>query len=341
MARHHSRPAGNSNFRPARLATAGFLALTALASSGPVLAQAAADPAKGVPPGKTFKDCADVCPEMVVIPAGSGIMGSTHEEQTLQGVAPSFAEREGPQVTVTIAKPYAMSKTEITRGQYARFVADTKRDVPKQCAVYNKENDTWTGEFGNTWDNPGFAQTDDHPAVCISWTDATDYAAWMAKKTGKTYRLASEAEWEYAARGGAKTAYFWGDSVQPICEKANVMTSATIQAIGTPESWLDKLVCASDRSWSVPVGTFEPNAFGVHDMIGSVWEWISDCSSPTHEGAPLDGSPQTKGDCTKKMVKGGAFHSVPWLARPATRGTGQSGVNHPVAAGIRLVRVMD
>lgn len=300
----------------------------------------AADAAAGITPGKSFRDCAD-CPEMVVIPAGAANIGSTAEERLREGVPPAFGEREVPVVRVTIARPFAMAKTETTRGQFARFVGDTKRPTPPTCATHNKKTDTWAPVAGVSWDKPGFTQTDDHPAVCISWHDANDFAGWLAKMTGQRYRLASEAEWEYAARGGTGTARYWGDASQPVCEKASVMTSATFAAIGTPESWMDKLVCASDRSWTVPVGSFEANPFGLQDMLGSVWEWVADCATPDHHGMPTDGSPQMKGDCQRRVTKGGAFHSVPWLARPATRGSGQDPHNRPVASGIRVVRELN
>lgn len=303
----------------------------------PTIVVSATDAATGIIPGKTFRDCAD-CPEMVVIPPGSANIGSTHEERVREGVPPAFGEHEGPVVRVTIAKPFAMAKTETTRGQFEKFVAESNRPIPNSCATYIKKTDTWGPTEGMSWRTPGFAQTDEHPAVCISWVDANDFAQWLAKKTGKKYRLASEAEWEYAARGGTTTTRYWGDASQPICEKASVMTSATIAAIGTPESWMDKLVCASDRSWTIPVASFEANPFGLHDMLGSVWEWTADCASVDHVGMPTDGSPQMKGNCDRRGVKGGAFHSVPWLARPATHGAGQDPHNRPVASGIRVVR---
>lgn len=300
----------------------------------------AADAAAGKKPGETFQDCAD-CQTMVVIPAGSFKMGSTPEERAREGVPATFGDHEGPVRDITIAKPFAMATTETTRAQFARFVKATNRPIPTECATYNPDQDNWAGIEGNVanWQKPGFEQDDTHPVACVSYQDGVDYAAWLTRSTGQTYRLASEAEWEYVARAGTSTARYWGDGVNQICGKAHIMTTATFAAIGSAESWMDELVCADDRSWTVPVASFDANPWGVYDMLGNLWEWVADCAAPDHATLPADGSAQTTGgDCTKRITKGGAFHSRTWLARPATRGGGQSGVNRPVASGIRVVR---
>lgn len=305
----------------------------------PASAQAA-NAAAGKKPGETFKDCAE-CQTMVVIPAGKFKIGSTPEERAREGVPAAFGDHEGPVRDITIAKPFAIATTETTRGQWAQFVKETQRPIPTECATYNPNEDAWGGIKGNVanWQKPGFDQTDDHPAVCVGYQDATDYAAWLSKKTGQHYRLASEAEWEYAARAGTATARPWGDSVTPICTKAHIMTSATFAAIKNADSWTDELICSSDKSWTMPVASFDPNPWGVYDMLGNVWEWVADCAAHDHSTLPADGSPQNQGgDCNKRLTKGGAFHSRVWLARPGTRGEGQSGTNRPVASGIRVVR---
>jgi formylglycine-generating enzyme required for sulfatase activity len=310
----------------ATITLATFVALTggsALAADGPA---------------KPFRDCPD-CPEMVAIPAGGFKMGSTPEERAREGVPPAFGEREGPVVQVTFAKPFALAKTETTKGQFAQFVKETNRPDPPNCITYNQKTDSWGDARPDiSWKNAGFPQTDDHPAVCISWTDANDYAAWLAKKTGKPYRLASESEWEYAVRGGTTTERYWGDAIQPVCEKADIMSSGTFEAIGRAESWKDKLVCASENAWTIPVASFDPNPFGLYDMYGSVWEWVADCATPDHSTVPSDGKPVVKAGCDSRIVKGGAFHSVPWLIRPATRGAGIAPDNHPIASGFRVAR---
>ena len=257
-----------------------------------------------------------------------------------------FGDHEGPVIDVTIAKPFAMATTETTRGAFALFVHATNRPIPTECADYNPADDSWAGTKGKVvnWQNTGTNQTDAHPVGCVNWQDAADYAAWLSKKTGHTYRLASEAEWEYAARAGTKTTRYWGDSVTPICTKANIMTSGTYAAIKSSDAWTSELLCADNASWTKPVASYDPNSWGLYDMLGNGWEWVIDCAAPDHAKLPLDGTPQTAangGDCQHRLTKGGAFHSRIWLARPATRGGGQPPDNRPLAATIRVVRVLD
>ena len=322
------------------------LALLAIvAAPAATFATGAPDAAAGKKPGEVFQDCPD-CQKMVVIPAGAFKMGSTVEERAREGVPATFGDHEGPVRDITIAKPFAIAATETTRGQFARFVKATNRPIPTECADYNATDDSWAGTKGKVvnWQNPGFAQTDDHPVVCVSWQDASDYAAWLSKTTGHSYRLASEAEWEYVARAGTTTTRYWGDSVTPICAKANIMTSGTYAAIKSSDGWTGELLCADNGSWTKPVGSYDPNPWGVYDMLGNGWEWVADCAAVDHAKLPADGSPQTAtngGNCDERLTKGGAFHSRIWLARPATRGGGQNGNNRPVASTIRVVRVLD
>lgn len=289
--------------------------------------------------GDKFRDCPD-CPELIVVPGGSFVMGSSAEERAREGVPETFGNREQPQHPVTIGKAFALGRTEVTVAQYAKFSDETKRPMDTKCAVYDRDKDNWALLKGS-WRDPGFKQGDAEPVLCMSYNDANAYAAWLAKKTGKHYRLANEAEWEYAARGGTTTARYWGDSARTVCENANVMSTATFAAIGSPESWQDKLMCASRHAWTMPVGSFEANPFGLKDMYGGVWEWVADCAHPNYVGAPSDGSAWTEPHCDKFLVRGGAFHSEFWLVRSATRGAGLSPDSHPVASGIRIARDLD
>ena len=304
-------------------------------------AQIAAKTANAVAPAKTFRDCSD-CPEMVSISAGSFEMGSTVEERIREGVAPRFFDREGPVHRVTIAKPFAMSRNEITRGMFAQFVAETLRaDPPKGCGVFDPVKDNWHERPPFSWRNTNFYQSDDHPVACLSWRDASEFASWLAKKTGKPYRLASEAEWEYAARAGTTTARYWGDAAEPVCKLANTMSAETVARLGSPKSWMDALVCSTtSRSFTQPVGSFPPNPWGLNDMIGNVYEYIADCYHPNYDGAPTDGSAWTEPNCPEHMLRGGAFYSTTWLARSAHRGGPVTADAHPTAAGIRVVRDM-
>ena len=293
-------------------------------------------------PAKPFRDCPD-CAEMVVIPAGAFVMGSTPEERKIEGVPKLFGDRESPTVPVTIKKPFALSKTEVTRAQFQRFLDETKPAPQPDCGIsgMTKDGAKHTENPGFSFSHPPFPQTDADPAICVSWDEAHAFAAWMSKKTGKTYRLPSEEEWEYAARANTTTARYWGANDVDACDKASMMTSATFEAIGHPEDFIDKLMCGSDKAFTLPVASFDPNPFGLYDMLGSVWEWVQDCATPTHEGAPHDGSAVEIKGCEKRIIKGGAFHSVPWLLRAATRGGGLDSRFHAVAAGIRLARDLD
>ena len=315
-----------------------FAVIAALALLGGARQDASADPAVGLKAGAVFKDCSS-CAEMVVIPPGAFVMGSSIDEQVREGVPKAFADREGPQHTVTIRRAFAMSRNEITRGEYAVFVADTHRlDPPEGCGVFNAKEDNWKQRPGFSWRNPGFAQTDEHPAACIGWDDARDYAAWLAKKTGRPYRVAAEAEWEYAARAGTTTARYWGDAAEGACTSANIITSGTVEALGSPKSQAHQLVCADSHSFTMPVGSFPPNPFGLNDMIGNIFEWVADCYHPNYVGAPSDGSAWNEPDCKLRLPKGGAFHSPPWIARAAFHGGPVPPQYRPVASGIRVVR---
>ena len=316
-----------------------FLALAIALSAGAAFAADAPKPGTVLKAGSVFKDC-PTCNEMVVIPAGTNVLGSTEEERAREGVPPLFAAHEGPQVMMTIKKPFAVAKTETTRGQFAAFVADTKRPDPKECAIHDAKTDSWGFQPGFNWHNPSFKQEDNHPVTCVSWNDAVDYAAWLSKKTGKKYRLPSDAEWEYAARGGTKTARYWGDDPSTLCLQANIITAETV-AVFDSATWEDKLVCTTKHSFTIPVGSYDANPYGLMDMLGSVWEWTADCYLPDHKGQPTDGSAYTKPGCTLHGVRGGAYHSQVWLARAATRGEGMGPDGHIFAAGFRVARDLD
>jgi formylglycine-generating enzyme required for sulfatase activity len=321
---------------PSKVLPCAATLLLALAAAQTLAADAVGSGSK---PGSAFKDCPD-CPEMVVIPPGSFEMGSTAEERAQQGVPENFGNREQPVHRVTIARAFAVSRNEITRGLYARFVQETGRPIEANCIGYDRAKDNW-GLRAGTWQDPGFKQGDNEAAACMSWVDGRDYAAWLAKQTGKRYRLVNEAEWEYAARAGTKTARYWGDNPRLVCENANIMSTATFAEIGSPESWQDKLMCAGRDAWTMPVGSFESNPFGLNDVYGSLWEWVADCAHENYVGAPTDGSAWDEPGCERRTVRGGAFHSEFWLARSATRGAGLNPNAHPVASGFRIARDLD
>jgi len=258
-------------------------------------------------PEKAFKDCDD-CPEMVVVPAGSFQMGSpASETERYPGEAPVHK--------VTIAREFALGKTHITKGQFAQFVKATGYDAGGKC--YTFEQGQYAERNDRSWRNPGFAQNDNHPAVCLNWNDAKAYADWLAKMTGRGYRLPSEAEWEYAARAGTTTARYWGDSPELACAYANVMDRAAKENL--PGIGWAVHDCSDGFAYTAPVASFKPNAFGLYDMIGNAWEWTEDCWNESYHGAPADGSAWTRGECLKRVLRGGSWYYTPRYARSATR----------------------
>ena len=285
-------------------------------------------------PGDTFKDC-DVCPEMVVIPAGAFDMGSTAAERRWaldQGVDAERYALEGPSHRVEIPTPLAVGRFEVTREQFAAFAYGTGFDAGP-CSV----NAGPGPESGKDWRNPGFAQTGRHPVTCVNWGDAQAYLSWLSRKTGQTYRLPSESEWEYAARGGTRTMRYWGDdwSNSDACGFANVADMTAQQEYDL--QWF--YACDDGEAETSPVGSYPANAFGVHDALGNVWEWTEDCWNASYTGAPADGSAWTSGDCGSRVARGGSWDVIPGFVRSASRAGGQPG-NRDYNNGFRVVRTL-
>jgi formylglycine-generating enzyme required for sulfatase activity len=320
-----------------------FAACLLLIISGATLGTSRAAEAPALrSPGTVFRDCAD-CPELVVIPAGSNDMGSDAVPlDSVRRVGPVdldyIASSEAPRHRISIARPYALGRYEITRAQYARFVAETARPDPEACAVHDAVKDSWAVALpGYSWRNPSYPQQDDHPVACTNFLDASDYAAWLSRITGQHYRLPSEAEWEYAARAGTHTARYWGDSSETICERAQIGTTATAERLGFTRHWRRVLICGSDRAFTLPVGSFAPNPFGLYDMLGNVVEVTADCFHDNFTGAPADGSVWNEPDCHRHVGKGGGFLSPPLYARAANRGASPNDLRH-FSQGFRLLR---
>ena len=265
---------------------------------------------------ETFKDCSD-CPMMVKVPAGTFIMGSTAAETTREEINPKDATDERPQHSVTITREFALGQFAVTRGEFAAFVRDSGYNPTIGC--YNFSTMT-IGQFNidlkRNWQDPGFAQSDQHPVVCVSYDDAQRYVQWLSRKTGKSYRLPTEAEWEYAARAGTTTARFWGDGRDQACNFANV------DDLTGSESVNSGFQCRDGYVYTAPVGSFRPNGFGLYDMLGNVYQWTEDCYQESYIGAPKDGSAVTSGKCKDRVLRGGSWISFPWSIRSAYRKTG-------------------
>lgn len=273
----------------------------------------------GRTPGEAFRDCAD-CPEMVVVGTGSFVMGSPDVEAGRE-------THEGPQRTVRIERAFALGRTEVTVGQWRRFVratghvteAEAERNGRWQgCAVLNAAGNNWEWPGGRNWRDPGFAQDDSHPVVCVSWNDVQAYVQWLSRSTGQTYRLPSEAEWEYAARAGTQSSRPWGEDPNQACRWGNVADQTARRRF----RGLTIHECDDRHLFTAPVGTYGRNAFGLQDMIGNVWEWVQDCYHRDAYGgrAPSDGRAYEVAGCSDRVLRGGSWFFDPVSARSAFRG---------------------
>jgi formylglycine-generating enzyme required for sulfatase activity len=201
----------------------------------------------------------------------------------------------------------------------------------------------WDKQPDKNWMNPGYQQNDNHPAVCISWSDATAYAAWLSGKTGKRYQLQSEAQFEYAARGGQSEPRFWGQSRDEACQYANVRDRSGAAALSTPEMSANPASvhnCDDGYGFSAPVASFKPNFYGLFDIIGNAVEWTADCANDHYRGAPADGSAWISGNCSARLERGGSWIAWPWVAR-ANRRHWTPAENRLNMLGFRIVRVVD
>ena len=240
-------------------------------------------------------------PQMVVLPAGTFGMGCVSGR--------GCDGDEKPVREVTIPAPFAIGVYEVTRGQFGRFVDETGYLAGESCLTY--EDGEGESRAGRGWRDPGFRQTDAHPAVCVSWEDARAYVEWLSRETGGSYRLPSESEWEYAARAGTTTARHWGESASAQCRHANGADASTDFGWATD--------CDDGHSRTAPAGSFASNGFGLYDALGNVWEWTADCWNDGYAGAPTDGRARETGDCMRRVLRGGSWSDFPWYLRSANR----------------------
>jgi formylglycine-generating enzyme len=263
-----------------------------------------------------FRDCAD-CPEMKIVPAGSFVMGApeslVNDVKWSTDIERQRLTWETPQVKVTIAQPFAMGVFEITRDQFEAFMKASKRDIKPGCVLWMGD---WIRSSDQTWTKNDLGQTGDHPVVCIDWVDAQAYADWLTLKTGRTYYLPSNAQWEYAYRAGTTTAYFWGEDAEGICAYGNV-ADATLSKkhAGRPS-----FSCNDKFLYTAPVGMKKPNPWGLYDMTGNAWEWIADCWTTDNKAQASDGAAIQTGDCTHAPLRGGAYGTGPKFTRSSSRG---------------------
>jgi formylglycine-generating enzyme required for sulfatase activity len=278
------------------------------------------------PQPSRIHDCPD-CPLMVVIPGGDFLIGSPDSE-------PGRHNNEGPQRRFHI-KTLAVSETEITRKQFESYLRATRKHPASGCDTHGDGKDgNWDFVPDASWMNPGFPQRDNHPVVCVSWQDAHDYARWIAARTGQPYRLLTEAEWEHAARAGSTTAFYWGAEEDAACRYANggdrsllrdlpawSAAISTAQREGEPGARL--LECDDGAGFTSAVGRLRPNAFGLKDMSGNVWEWVEDCYvGGTYDRHTEEGGLPDLPSCERHRARGGSWDDYPIDLRSARRTAG-------------------
>src|SRR5262249_38842630 len=192
----------------------------------------------GFRPGQSFRDCR-TCPEMIVLPPGRFLMGAAAADHERMAVPTAIAAAEMPQHPVTFAKPFALGKYDITRNEFAMFVNATQFHVPPGCGAFSARAGEWQRQLVISdkfnWENPSYPQTDRDPVVCVNTSDIEAYVRWLRSETGRPYRLPTDAEWEYAARGNTATLYYWGDNPDEVCLYENVFDE-TAKLISNPEA---------------------------------------------------------------------------------------------------------
>jgi formylglycine-generating enzyme required for sulfatase activity/class 3 adenylate cyclase len=260
-----------------------------------------------------FRDCPQ-CPEMVVIPPGSFTMGASQSEIDRYAFPSGMRLQLHP---VRITRQFALGEFLLTRKQYATFVEETGHGG-SGCAATTPDTALLKFDVARSWRDPGFAQADDHPVVCVNWYDAIAYVSWLSKKTGQNYRLPSEAEWEYAGRADSVTGRYFGDA--PICEFANARDRRK-RLIYSAGQFFNE--CDGGFSNTSPVGSFPPNGFGLYDMIGNVWEWAEDCLKLSYADAPSDGTAREEEPCVARVRRGASWNSTErYLYTVVTRSAG-------------------
>ena len=296
-----------------------------------------------------FTDC-EGCPVMVVVPTGSNFIGTQRSEK-------QSSKNDWPRHQVDIEMPFAVSVYEVSRGEFARFISETGHSMGDSCMEGTDNH--WSERQGLGWRNPGYEQTDQHPVVCVSWKEAKAYAAWLSNATEMEYRLLSESEWEYIARAGSTARYYYGNDF------GSVISSKQVQQVQrrNEDSQNKRIVssefmdlclhsngaasettfksrnkkCSDGYTYTAPVGSLLSNGFGLHDVLGNVWEVVDDCWTANYINAPTDGSPRLDGDCSKRVVRGGSWQNSPSWNSPALRHANNSAERY-INAGFRIAR---
>jgi sulfatase modifying factor 1 len=293
--------------------------------------------------------------QMVLIPPGEFSMGSDASPRDLARFFPDYDPKrlhdlkdEAPAHKVRITRPFYMATHEVTVGQFRRFLAASGH-VPESVSDgtgaygYNPAYDPAASKRGDafegrdprySWQNPGFAQTDAHPVVNVTWNDAVALARWLTQTEKRLYRLPTEAEWEYACRAGTLTQYHSGDAPASLAQVGNVFDADS--AVHWPQ-WKALALPASDGyAFTAPVGQFKANAFGLHDMHGNVWEWTADWHDEGYYARSETDNPTGPIDGLVKVRRGGSWHTWPLYARCSYRNWNAPDTRYTLV-GIRLV----
>jgi formylglycine-generating enzyme required for sulfatase activity len=292
----------------------------------------------GFEPGQVFQDglgdADGFGPVMVVIPSGSFIMGSPDDEESRAG-------NEGPQFRVRFENGFALAQTEVTVAQFARFVEETgyvtDAERARSSKIYRSGSGRVDDQRGVDWrmDYLGDEADQNLPVIHVSWNDANAYVLWLARRTDRAYRLPSESEFEYALRAGSQTPYWWGQE-----SPGEVVENVTGDGDQFTDNrrWTVAFDDYNDGFWGpAPVGSFQPNPFGLYDMGGNVMEWLEDCWHDSYVRAPDDGSAWVNPGCERRMIRGASWLSTPAMSRSAFRLSSRNG-NTDARLGFRVAR---
>lgn len=294
--------------------------------------------------------------KMVIVPAGEFMMGSEEPPDMLSKVYLQYELRrvqefgdEAPVHRVRIAQPFYLGQFEVTVGQFRQFL-EASGYIPESVEDgtggygYNTNYDSTKSVSGDafegrdpkySWRNPGFIQSDNHPVLNVTWNDAVALTKWLSEKEGVKYRLPTEAEWEYACRSGSFTRYASGDNPELLIKIANIFDS---DAKKHWTSWGKFALAGHDGfAFTSPVGSFAPNAWGLYDMHGNAWEWVSDWyANDYYEKSPVD-DPQGPADGNVRVRRGGSWHTWSLYARSSYRNWLSPNSRYSLV-GMRLVR---
>nr|WP_220810550.1 formylglycine-generating enzyme family protein [Noviherbaspirillum aridicola] len=320
------------------------------------VAASAAEPVS-VPPPVRIENSLGM--RFVRIPAGEFMMGSEESPESYAKSFPQYERQrflkladEAPVHRVRITRPFYLGQYEVTVGQFRRFLEASGYTPESEAdgtggygydaaydAASSSRGDAFEGRNPKySWRNPGFSQSDEHPVVNVTWNDAAALCKWLSETEGKTYRLPTEAEWEYAARAGTTTRYHSGDDPHSLLKVANVFDAASGRHW---KKWAPYALAGDDGyAFTAPAGSFEPNAFGLYDMHGNAWEWTADWHDDTYYAhSPVD-DPQGPESGTVRVRRGGSWHTWAFYARSAYRNWNAPDTRYTLV-GIRLLREAD